>query len=255
MARQAAGTGKTPGKGSDKRAEKRAARQTRRQSRREQIGNIKAAYKLARQHDKWLLPLIIVVPVVVIGGFVALGIVTGHPYFFSFMGVLLGALATAAVFGRRAGAAAYAEVEGRPGAALGVLNALRGAWRVSEQPVAFTRSMDLVHRAVGRPGVVLIGEGSPYQLRQLLTQEKRKVGRVVPDIPVYEVIVGDGEGQVPLRKLRGYLGKLPRNIKPAQVREVDNRLRALAGSGPPLPKGPMPQAGKIPKGMRRSIRG
>ena len=135
-----------------------------------------------------------------------------------------------------------------------MLQALRGAWRVSEQPVGFTRNMDLVHRAIGRPGVVLVGEGSPHRVRQLLTQEKKRVLRVMPDVPVYEVVVGDGADQVPLRKLRNHVNKLPRSIKPAQVREIDNRLRALA-SGPPMPKGPMPQPGNIPKGMRRQIRG
>jgi hypothetical protein len=135
-----------------------------------------------------------------------------------------------------------------------VLNALRGAWRVSEQPVAFNRTFDLVHRAIGRPGVVLVGEGARQRVAQLLMQEKKRVSRVAPDVPIYEVIVGDGEGEVSLRKLRNHMTKLPRNIKPAQVREVENRLRAL-GAGPPLPKGPMPQPGKIPKGMRKGMRG
>jgi len=236
------------------REDRRAQRAQRRESRREQWGNIRAAYSLARQHDRLLLPIIIGLPIVVIGGFVVLGIAIGHPIYLSIVGVLIGLLGTAAIFGRRAGNAAFAEVEGRPGAAAGVLRSLRGAWRASEQPVAFTRDLDLVHRAVGRPGVVLVGEGSPHRVRQLLAQEKKRVSRIAPDVPVYDVLVGDGNGQVTLRKLRSHVMKLPRNIKPAQVREVDNRLRALA-SGPPLPGGPMPQAGKIPKGMRRQIRG
>ena len=157
------------------------------------------------------------------------------------------------LFGRRASRAAYSEIEGRPGAAGSVLNGLRGAWRV-QLGVAFTRNQDLVHLAVGRPGVVLVGEGSPHRVTQLLLQEKRRYARAVPDIPVYEVSVGDASGQVPLRRLQGHITKLPRNIKPARVRELDNRLRALGG-GPPIPKGPMPQPGRIPKGMRRGMRG
>jgi hypothetical protein len=236
------------------RAERRAQRAVRRQSRRQQWANIRAAYSLARQHDKLLLPLLIGIPIVVIGGLVALGIVLGHPILFSIFGVIIGLLITAAVFGRRAGQAAYAEVEGRPGAAAGVLKALRGAWRVTDQPVAFTRNVDLVHRAVGRPGVVLIGEGAPPRVRQLLVQEKKRVSRVTPDVPIYDIVVGDGSGQVPLRKLRNHINKLPRAIKPAEVRDIDARLRALA-SGPPLPKGPMPQPGKMPKGIRGQLRG
>jgi hypothetical protein len=71
---------------------------------------------------------------------------------------------------------------------------------------------------------------------------------------VYDVSVGDAPNQIPLRRLQNYLTKLPRNMKPARVRELDNRLRALGG-GPPVPKGPMPQPGRIPKGARRGLRG
>jgi hypothetical protein len=236
------------------REERRAQRAQRREARRQQWGNIRTAYRVAREHDRLLLPILIAMPVVIIGGFVALGIVVGHPIYLTVLGVILGLLGTAAVFGRRAGNAAFAEVEGRPGASVGVLQSLRGAWRTSDQPVAFTRNMDVVFRAVGRPGVVLVAEGSPHRVNQLLMQEKKRVNRISPDVPVYEVVVGDEKGQVTLRKLRSHLSKLPRNLKPAEVREVDNRLRALA-SGPPLPGGPMPQVGRIPKGMRRQMRG
>ena len=67
-----------------------------------------------------------------------------------------------------------------------------------------------MHRAVGRPGVVLIGEGvPPTGVGNLLAQEKKKVARFVPDVPVYDVQAGNDEGQVPLRKLNRHLMKLP----------------------------------------------
>ena len=70
--------------------------------------------------------------------------------------------------------------------------------------MAVTRNQDIVHRAVGRPGVVLVAEGGgPSRLGNLLAQEKKKVARFVPDVPIYEILVGDDEGQVPLRKLNG----------------------------------------------------
>jgi len=191
------------------------------------------AFSLARRHDRWLVPLMVVTPLAVLGVFIAAGVVFDHIYLLTMLGIALAAMATLVVFGRRASAAAYAEVEGRPGAAASVLQTMRGAWRV-QPAVGFTRNQDLVHRAVGRPGVVLVAEGSPHRVSQLITQEKRRVGRIAPDVPVYEVIVG--EGGVPLRKLQSHLGKLPKNLKPAHVRELDNRLKAL-GSGPPLPKG------------------
>jgi hypothetical protein len=213
------------------------------------------AFSMARRNDKWLLPIIIVTPIIVLAIFIVLSLfVFGYLIFFSIFGVLFAILATLVVFGRRATAAAYLEVEGRPGAAAGVLQGLRGAWRV-QPAVAVTRNQDFVHRALGRPGIVLVGEGAPHRVGQLLIQEKRKVGRAAPEVPIYEVNVGDADGQVALRRLQSHLNKLPRNMKPAKVRELDHRLRALGAGQPPLPKGPIPgfrpgQTPRVPRGKR-----
>ena len=82
------------------------------------------------------------------------------------------------VFGRRAERAAYAQVEGQPGAAAAALGVLRRGWNV-QQAVAVTKNQDLVHRVVGRPGVILVGEGNPARVRHLLGVEKKKHARVV----------------------------------------------------------------------------
>ena len=75
--------------------------------------------------------------------------------------------------------------------------------------------MDAIHRVVGRPGIILVGEGAPHRVKPLLAQEKKKLSRVVGDTPIYDVIVGNDEGQMPLKKLNQYLIKLPRNISAA----------------------------------------
>ncbi len=235
------------------RADKAASRAAKRETRRQQRANIRTAFTVTRKHDRLFLPLIIGTLVVVTGGMIGLGFAIGAWITFLILGLLLGPLAAMIVFGRRASKAAYSEIEGRTGAAGSVINGLRGAWRV-QLGVAFTRNQDLVHLAVGRPGIVLVGEGSPHRVQQLLIQEKRRYARAAPDVPVYDVSVGDAPNQVPLRKLQSHITKLPRNIKPAKVRELDNRLRALGG-GPPIPKGPMPMQGRIPKGARRGLRG
>jgi hypothetical protein len=233
--------------------DRRAARAQKRQARREQWSRVRMAFTVTRKNDRLLLPLLIGTFVLVTGGLIGVGFAIGHWLSFLIFGVLFGVLATLIVFGRRASRAAYTEIEGRPGAAGSVLNGLRGAWRV-QLGVSFTRNQDLVHLAVGRPGIVLVGEGSPHRVQQLLIQEKRRYARAAPDVPVYDISVGDGAGQVSIRRLQSHLTKLPRNMKPARVRELDNRLRALGG-GPPIPKGPMPQPGRIPKGARRGMRG
>ncbi len=180
-----------------------------------------------------------------------IGFLLGQPIYAGLIGLMLALLAATIVFGRRAEKAAYSQVEGQPGAAAAALNMMRRGWTVTPG-VAVNRNQDLVHRAVGRPGVVLIGEGSsPNRVAGLLAAEKKKVTRFVPDVPVYEVQAGDEEGQVPLRKLNRHLTKLPRNLKNPQVAEVNRRLKALGTMNLPIPKGPMPKGTKIPRGPRR----
>ena len=149
--------------------------------------------------------------------------------------------------------AAFAQLEGRPGAALAALGMLRRGWRTDEM-VAFTKNSDLVHRVVGRPGIVLVGEGNPQRLRSLLATERKKHERVASEVPVHEIIVGNGEGQIPLAKLAASVMKLPKAVKPGEMTDILNRLKALDAhrSTIPLPKGPVPTS---MKGMRGNLRG
>src|SRR3954454_20993303 len=159
------------------------------------VAQMRAVWSMTRQADP-RLPLKVLGPAaVVLVVLVVVGILIGHPIYLSIMGIFAAVLTGTTIFGRRATSSMYAQVEGQPGAAASVLQTVRGDWRVTPA-VAFNRNMDLVHRVIGRPGVVLVGEGSPVQLRQLITDQKRRVGRVAPDTPIYEVLVGDGEGQV-----------------------------------------------------------
>jgi hypothetical protein len=165
----------------------------------------------------------------------------GHPVYLGILGFPLAFLAMAVVFGRRAERAAFGQMEGQPGAAAAVLENVGRGWSVTPA-VAMNRSQDVVHRAVGRPGIVLVAEGNPNRLKSLLAAEKKKMQRLVADAPVHELIVGTGEGEVPLKKLRTTLLKLPRVLLGSQVTTVNDRLRAMGDlmSNMPLPKGPMP---------------
>ena len=154
-----------------------------------------------------------------------------------------------AVFGRRVQRNAFSQVEGQVGAAASVIENMRGDWRVTPA-VGFTREQDLVHRVVGRPGIVLVGEGSPSRVRSLIVNEKKKLARFVGDTPVYDVTIGDGDGQVPLRGLQRHFIRLPHNIKPKDVNILDRKLKAMAPALP-IPKGPMPGGGRMPRGKMR----
>ena len=167
--------------------------------------------------------------------------------------VVFGVLAATFVFGRRAQKAAFNQVEGQPGAAGWVLGNMRGDWRVT-QGVQVNAQLDAVHRVLGRPGVILVGEGATHRVRPLLAQEKKRVARIVGDTPIYDVILGDGEGEVPIRRLNNHLVKLPRNLSQAQVNALEKRMAALGGTkAAPLPKGPMPTRARL-SGMERTLR-
>ena len=167
--------------------------------------------------------------------------------------LMLGILAVLIVFGRRAQKAAYSQMEGQPGAAAAALRMLRRGWK-TDPAIAFTRQQDVVHRVVGPPGIVLIGEGNPHRLRQLMTTERKKHERVAAETPIHEVMAGNGEGQIPLPKLVRHVQKLGRQVKPAEMTDVLNRLKALDAqrSSMPIPKGPVPTS---MKGMRGNMRG
>jgi hypothetical protein len=168
-------------------------------------------------------------------------------------GVLVGLLATMIVFGRRAQRSALAQIEGQPGAAAAALGLLRRGWK-TDPAIGFTKQQDVVHRLVGPPGIVLIGEGNPNRLKPLMASERRKHERVVSETPITELIVGNGPGEVPLGKLVRRVSKLPRELKPAAMTDVLARLKALDAnrSNIPLPKGPIPTS---MKGARQNMRG
>jgi hypothetical protein len=168
-------------------------------------------------------------------------------------GVLIGVLAVLIVFGRRAQKSQVKQIEGQPGAALAVLGMLRRGWK-TDQMVAFNKQQDIVHRVVGPPGIVLVGEGNPVRLRGLLNSERKRHQRVTADTPVHEIVVGYGEGEVPLGKLARHVQKMKREVKPAEMTDLLARLRAIDASRPnvPIPKGPVPTS---MKGMRGNLRG
>lgn len=172
---------------------------------------------------------------------IAFGVAVGHPIYLGFVTLPLAALIAFFIFTRQAGSAAYASIEGQIGAGASVLMAIRKGWTTTPA-VAVNRNQDMVHRSVGRAGIVLTGEGG-HAVRQMLQDEKRKAERFAPGVPVYELVVGDQEGQVSLRKLQKQMKKFPKKLTANQMREVRARLKAVGGMSMPIPKGPMPTRG------------
>ena len=168
-------------------------------------------------------------------------------------GLMVAILAGLIVFSRRAQRAVYGQMEGQAGAAAGALGLLKRGWTV-DNAIAFTKQQDIVHRVIGPPGIVLVGEGSPGRLKPLMTSERKRHERVAVDTPVHEIIVGNAEGQVPLAKLSRHVQKMKRQVQPAEITDILARLKAIDASRPvvPMPKGPVPTS---MKGLRGQMRG
>jgi hypothetical protein len=240
-----------PDKAALKETQKAAKREKRESSklRRKQLWQ---AFQQQRREDKMLLPLMIGSIVVAAAVVFGIGLIFGVEWFALPLGIAIGVLAAVSIFGRRVQNSVYAKADGQAGAAGWALDNMRGSWRVT-QGIAGTTHLDAVHRVIGRPGVILVGEGAPHRVKTLLAQEKKRTARVVGTTPIYEYIVGNDEGQTPLKSLQRNLTKLPRNISPAQMDDIEKRLAALGARSAALPKGPLPAGAKM-RSVQRTVR-
>ncbi len=211
-------------------------------------------FQMTRRYDKlaiWLLAIAFVVPVVL--GIVLARVLSGDNVFglvlYIVAGVAAGVLAFLIVLGRRAERAAYTQISGTPGAVGTVLkNSLRRGWRASEMPVQVSpRTQDAVYRAVGRPGVVLIGEGPRARTQRMIEEERRTVARMLPTVPVHVLHVGPDEDAVPLYRLARRMNGFKPAINKAEVLAVSNRLSSLGRNGLPIPKGVDPTRVRAPR--------
>jgi hypothetical protein len=217
---------------------------------------IAVAYKRTHEYDKAL-------PFLMIGGFLlpialglAISILWPHPLYLGFLGAMTGLVVALGILVRRTKRATYKRYLGQAGSAEVALGMLPKKW-ISAPAIAANRNRDVVHRTLGPGGVVLIGEGEPGRVRQLLASEVKKHERVAYGVPVSTVIMGEREGQVPLDKLADHIRKMPKVLQPNQVTDIKQRLRALDAVRPAIqiPKGPMPTSPRQVKGVRQAMRG
>ncbi|KRE23399.1 DUF4191 domain-containing protein [Agromyces sp. Soil535] len=213
-------------------------------------------FQMTRRYDssaQWLMLLAFLAPVLV-GLALALWLGEGNGLTITLWvvaGVLAGVLLALVILGRRAERAAYAQIDGQPGAVGAVLRSgLRGGWIGNEMPIAVNgKTQDAVYRAVGRGGVALISEGPVTRTKRMLDEEQRKVARILPNVPITLISVGHDDGSVELHRLPATLRKTKRTLTKPEVLAVSNRLNSLQ-TPLPIPKGidPMkarPQRGKM----------
>ncbi len=216
-----------------------------------QLKRLPLVFKFTAKRDKWFVPLTAVAVVI------ALGLTAALWFYASWIaiptGVLLILLALLIVLNLRANRAFMAEAEGQPGAAAGIVENMRGDFRVTPA-LASTTQMDFVHLVICRGGVVLLGEGNPSRVRGLMGQERKRLAKVIGSADLRDFMIGNDEGQVPLRKLRTTLLKLPRTLGAKDVVAIEKRIKALTAR-PQMPKGAIPKNMRPPKGTFRAMRG
>lgn len=212
------------------------------------LKQIRMIAKILHKQSPKSIPIAVAIGLVVLGLCVLGGFLFDSIWYWTILGVPTAFLAGFVYFTRSAQRVQYKMLEGQLGGGMAILDNMRGNWAVTPG-VNGTREMDVVHRVVGRPGIVLVGEGNPSRLKSVIAKEKKRVARVAYNAPIYDMQVGVGENQVPISQLQKRIFKLPRNLGKAEIAELNYRLKAL----PPalqMPKGPMPKGAKMPKGPK-----
>jgi hypothetical protein len=211
----------------------------------EWIKTLRQAYSVTREARPILPILLLAIFIGVMAIGIGIGIAVDRTLYISLMTIPFALIITLFSFSRIAEGAAYASIAGQAGAGASVLMSIRKGWTTTAG-VQVARNQDLVHRSLGRAGVVITGEGS-NNVRVMMTDERRKMERFLSGVPIHEILVGDEEGRIPLRKIQKHLKKLPKKLTKSQLREARAREKSLGGMKLPMPKGPMPNMRKIPK--------
>ena len=246
------------------------------------IKQIIQIYKYTAKEDKalpWLEAGAFLLPVVVM---IIIGLIAKWTWltwiFTMITAIMLGMLLATMMLTRRADAVGYKQIDGKPGAAIGVLsNMQKAGFDFPQEPVWIDpKTKDAIWRGTSMNGIYLIGEGNYGRVMQAMDRQEKQIKGVTAGshIPVYRICVGDGPKQVRLKDLRNtvlkkktyvpnnYTNPIMRKLHPRhrfalskpQLITLNDRLHTLQRrSGMGIPKGMDPM--KTHKVSRRAIRG
>ncbi|GAB4076617.1 DUF4191 domain-containing protein [Nostocoides australiense] len=220
---------------------------------------IASVYKAVKSMDPSITWWLLGVFIGVLALFVIIGFLVDHPIYFVFIGLPIAALAAMITLSRRGEKAAFGAMQGKAGQSVGALSMLRRGWYYDQEPVAadVARPQEIanaamIFRALGAPGVVLIGEGPLPRAKKLMEKEVKKVARVAPGVPIHQLYVGDDDGQVSARKLTRTMTKLKGTLTKEEMSAVNKRLKSIPGIRQGIPAGVDPTKARMD---RRQLRG
>lgn len=231
------------------------------------LASIRQGYQAIKQLDPqvtwWMLGAALLTIAVIVG----IGAIFGGFWtvYAAILSIPTAFLAATFVLNRRGNKAMYNALDGKPGAVGAALQGIgKRGWYADPQPIAVdaqrgTKPSDMsnaamVYRALGRPGIVLLGEGPRSRAQALLKSEAKKVSRVTPGVPLQTFYVGEDEaaGDVSLRKVSGKLTRMKPVLTKEEAATVNKRLKSLGGLRPPIPAGIDPTRARVD---RKAMRG
>ena len=222
------------------------------------IAEIRQAYSAIKTIDAKIGWAMLLAALVTFAVFVGIGFLLGGLWRWYLLIIAIPSALLAAVFvmNRRGNKAMYGALEGQAGAAGAALQSVgKRGWYATTEPVAVdanraSKASDLsgaamVFRALGRPGVVLIGEGPKQRVLKLLKAEEKKVARVAPGVPVHLWVVGDGDDEVKISKISSKLTRMRPVLTKEEASVVNKRLKSLGGLRTGVPAGMDPTRARV----------
>ncbi|MCW3494588.1 DUF4191 domain-containing protein [Microbacterium sp. SSM24] len=220
------------------------------------FSQIRSLYTFTQQAFPWLPWMLVGIVLLGIAIGVSIGLFLPPVAIWSIIlwgitGLMLGVLGALMLMTRLSTNAMYKKIEGMPGAAGHVLSTSLGRkWQAADMPVGVNpKTQEAVYRAVGRGGVVIVGEGARGRLTRLVNDERSKVQRVASGVPVTVFYIGHGEGEVPISKLSSSIKALPNKIDRSTMAAVIKRIESVSQSlsSMPIPKGIDPTKVRAPR--------
>ncbi|HIW46084.1 MAG TPA: DUF4191 domain-containing protein [Candidatus Yaniella excrementigallinarum] len=170
-------------------------------------------------------------------GFV-IGLFTGSPLLWTLMFIPLGLLAAIIIMNKKAEKAAFAQIDGRPGAAGAALSQLGRGWVVEDEPIAVNpRTQETVFRATGKAGVVLVADGDYNRAKRLVEKQRKHLQRFLPNVEIRVLQVGHGPNETALHQVKPTIKRMRKTLNRHEVRAVEQRISSMPVNNLGIPKG------------------
>ncbi len=207
---------------------------------------LKTLYTFTQSSYRWLPFLLVGIVLAGIAAGVGVGfliqpVAVWSVILWGITGLMAGILGAMMTMTRLSTTAMYKKIDGMPGATGQVMSTSLGRrWQSGDMPVGINpKTQEAVYRAIGRGGVVLVGEGARGRLTRLVNEERAKVTRVAHGVPVTVLYVGHGEDEVPISQLAKRIKSLPKALDRGTMAAVIKRVDSVSQSvtSLPIPKG------------------